>query len=129
MKAIFKFSTNAILLIVLITLVLFFYIGHSVYLGKGASLKFVNASGQIIRFAVASVSGKSCSVKELGVRGKFKCYFQNLTDSNYSVSMTLRNGEVFTNESIGYLTGGLNFNDTITFQKDGSFNLDSNIST
>jgi hypothetical protein len=109
--------------------VLFFAIGHSVYSGKGSSLKFVNASGQVIKSAVVSVSGKSCSVKELGVGGELNCYFQDLTDSGYSVSATLGNGEVFTNESMGYVTGGINFNDTITFQKDGSFNLDSDIST
>ena len=129
MNAIFKFSTITILLIVLISLVLFFAIGHSVYSGKGSSVKFVNASDQVIKSAIVSVSGKSCSVKGLGVGGEVNCYFQDLYDDSYSVSVILDSGKVFINESMGYVTGGIDFNDTITFNNDGGFNLDSSIGT
>ncbi|WP_422412538.1 MULTISPECIES: hypothetical protein [unclassified Endozoicomonas] len=129
MKALFKFSTIALLLIVLIGLVLFFAIGHSVYSGKGASVKFVNSSGQHIESAYISVAGQSCSVKQLGVGGEIECHFENLHDSSYSVSVTLQGGTVYSEPSLGYVTGGMNFNDTITINQSGAIELVSSPST
>ena len=116
-------------MLTLIGLVLFFAIGHSVYSGKGSSLQFVNASGQTVTSAQITVSGKSCSVKKLGVAGEVECYFENLSDSSYSVAVTLQNGTVYSANSLGYVTGGMNFNDTITINEAGVFKLDSSPST
>ena len=129
MKALFKFSTIAVLLVVLIGLVLFFAIGNSVYSGKSASLKFVNSSGQHIQSASITVAGQSCSVKELGTGGEIQCHFENLYDSSYSVSVKLQSGAVYAEPSLGYVTGGMNFNDTITINKSGVIELVSNPST
>jgi hypothetical protein len=129
MKAFLKFSTITILLFFLIGIVLFIAIGNSVYSGKSASLKFVNKSGQRIESADISVAGKSCSVKGLGVAGEIVCHFENLHDSSYSVSVTLESGYVFSAASLGYVTGGMNFNDTITINHSGEINLVSSPST
>ena len=129
MKAIFKFSTIALLLLFLIGTVLFFVIGNSVYSGKSASLKFVNNSGQRIESADISVAGKTCSVKGLSVGGEIECYFENLYDSSYSVSVTLKGGAVFSATSLGYVTGGMNFHDTITINNSGVIELVSSPST
>ena len=123
MKALFKFSTIAVLLIVLIVLVLFFAIGNSVYSGKTASLKFVNASGQLIKSASITVAGKSCSVKELGPGGEIRCHFEDLYDSSYSVSVKMQSGVLHSEPSLGYVTGGMNFNDTITINQSGVIEL------
>lgn len=129
MKALFKFSTITLLLLTLIGFVLFFAIGHSVYSGKGASLKFVNASGQSVNSVHISVASKSCSARGLAADGEVECYFENLHDSSYSVSVTLQNGAIYTAESLGYVTGGMSFNDTITINKAGVINLESSPST
>jgi len=113
MKAFFKFTTIVFLLIILIGLVLVFAVSNSVYAGKGASLTFVNSSGQRIESAHISVAGQSCSVKKLGIKGEMQCQFKNLYDSSYSVSITLHNGHLYTEPKLGYVTGGINFNDTI----------------
>lgn len=125
MKTLFKFSTIVLLLLTLIGLILFFTIGHRVYSGKGASLKFVNASGQAVASAQITVSGKSCNVKKLGAGGEFECYFENLSDSSYSVAVTLQSGAVHSANSLGYVTGGVNFSDTITINEAGVIKLDS----
>lgn len=129
MKTLLKFSTIALLLLTLIGLTLFFAIGHSVYSGKGATLKFVNASGQTVLSAQITVSSKFCSVKNLGVGGEVECYFENLSDSSYSVVVTLENGAEYSTNSLGYVTGGINFNDTITINEAGEFKLISKTST
>ncbi len=129
MKAFFKFSTISLLLVVLIGLVLFFAIGNSVYSGKSASLKFVNSSGQLIESAQISVAGKSCSVRELGAGGEIECHFENLHDSSYSVYITLKGGAVYSEPSLGYVTGGMNFSDTITINRSGVIELVSSPST
>jgi hypothetical protein len=129
MKAFFKFSTIALLLVVLIGLVLLFAIGNSVYSGKIASLKFVNNSGQLIESANILVAGKSCSVKKLGAGGEIVCHFENLHDSSYSVSVTLQGGAVYSEPSLGYVTGGLNLNDTIVINRSGVIELVSIPST
>ncbi len=129
MKAFFKFSTIAFLLVVLIGLVAFFAIGNSVYSGKSASLRFMNSTGQHIQSAQISVAGQSCGVRELGVGGEISCHFENLYDSSYSVSVTLQNGTVYTEPSLGYVTGGMNFNHTITINQSGVIELASSPST
>lgn len=129
MKAFLKFSTIATLLIVLIGLALFFAIGNSVYSGKSASLRFMNSTGQHIESAQISVAGQTCSVKELGIGGEIQCHFENLYDSSYSVSVKLQNGTVYTEPSLGYVTGGMNFNDTITINQSGVIELASSPST
>ncbi len=129
MKALFKFSTIAFLLAVFIGLVAFFAIGNSVYSGKSASLRFMNSTGQHIQSAQISVAGQSCSVKELGVGGEINCHFENLYDSSYSVSVILQNGTVYTESSLGYVTGGMNFNHTITINQSGVIELASSPST
>jgi hypothetical protein len=129
MKSFFKFSTIALLLVFLIGVVLLFAIGNSVYSGKGASLKFVNGSGQRIESAHISVAGKSCSVKKLGAGGEIDCHFESLYDSSYSVSVTLEGGSVYSSTSLGYVTGGMNFNDTITINQSGVIELVSSPST
>ncbi len=129
MKALLIFSTIAFLLVVLITLVVFFAIGNSVYSGKTASMSFVNSSGQNIQFAKISVAGKSCSVKDLDVNGEIHCNFENLHDSSYSVSVTLENGKVYKEPNLGYVTGGINFNHTITINKSGVIKIASTPST
>lgn len=125
MKARFKFTTIVLLLFPLIGLILFFTIGHSVYSGKGASLKFVNASGQTVTSAQITVSGKFCTVKKLGTGGEYECRFENLSDSSYSVAVTLQNGAVYSANSLGYVTGGMNFSDTITINEAGVIKLAS----
>jgi len=129
MKALFRFSTIAILLLVFIGLVLFFGIGHSVYSGKGASLKFANGSGQTIEAATITVAGKSCGVSLLHTGGSIQCYFENLYDSSYSVTVKLNNGDEYSAESLGYVTGGINFKDTITINQSGAIELESSPST
>jgi hypothetical protein len=129
MKALFKFSTIALLLVALIGLVLFFAIGNSVYSGKGASLKFVNSSGQHIQLASITVAGQSCSVKELGAGGEIQCHFEDLYDSSYSVSVKLKSGTIYTEQSLGYVTGGMNFYHTITINQSGVIALVSSSST
>ena len=129
MKAFFKLSTIVFLLVVLIGLVAFFAIGNSVYSGKSASLRFMNSTGQHIQSAQISVAGQSCSVKELGVGGEMQCYFENLYDSSYSVSVKLQNDTVYKEPSLGYVTGGMNFNDTITINQSGVIELISSPST
>ena len=129
MKAFFKFSTIVILLLVLIGLVVVIAVSHSFYSGKGASVRFVNASKYSLQLATISVSGRSCSVKELGAGGEVNCYFQNLYDDGYTVSVTTEDGGIFKSDSMGYVTGGINFHDTITFNEDGSFVLVSDIGT
>ena len=127
MKTLFKFSTIALLLLTLIGLMLFFAIGHGVYSGKGASLRFVNASGQTVTSAQIAVSGRFCSVKRLG-GGEIECYFENLSDSSYSVAVTLQDGAVYSANGLGYVTGGMNFDDTITINEAGEIKLDSKTS-
>ncbi|RXJ65901.1 hypothetical protein CS022_24675 [Veronia nyctiphanis] len=123
MKAFFKFSTIVFLLVILIGLVLILSVRHSMFSGKGASLTFVNSSGQNLQSAHISVAGQSCSVKQLGVGGEIKCHFENLHDSSYSVTVTLQGGVAYTEPSLGYVTGGMNFNDTITINQSGAIEL------
>jgi hypothetical protein len=129
MKALFNFSTIVLLLIVLIGFVFFFAIGNSVYSGKSASLKFVNGTSQRVESALISVAGKSCRVKELAVGGEMECHFDNLYDSSYSVSVTMQSGAVYSEPSLGYVTGGMDFNDTITINQSGVIELVSSPST
>lgn len=128
MKTLFNFSTIALLLLTLIGLTLFFAIGHGVYSEKGASLRFVNASGQTVTSAQIAVSGRFCSVKRLGAGGEIECYFENLSDSSYSVAVTLQDGAVYSANGLGYVTGGMNFDDTITINEAGEIKLDSKAS-
>ncbi len=111
-----KILTYATLLLFLIAIVLLFIIGNSVYSGKSAKVSFINNSGREIKSATISVSGKSCSVKKLQHTGEMHCIFENLTDSSYMVEGTLTNGNSFKGNSMGYVTGGINFNDKITLE-------------
>lgn len=129
MKAIFKFSTVVLLLLLLIGLVVFVSVGYSVYSGKGATVKLVNLSGQVIVEASVSVAGQTCSVKKLGSGGEIQCHFKNLHEGSYSISATMQNGEVFLEPNLGYVTGGINFNDTITINQSGVIALVSKSST
>ena len=129
MKALLKFSSITMLLLILIALVLFFAVGQSIFSNKGSSLTFVNNSGQTLQSATISVAGKSCGVKALQAGGEMQCYFENLHDSSYSVSVKLENGTSHAAESLGYVTGGMNFIDTITINHSGKINLDSSPST
>lgn len=106
-----------------------FLIDHLVYSGKGANLKFVNSSGQVVSSARVSVAGKFCAVKELSEGGEFDCYFENLYDSSYSVSVTLENGAIYSEESLGYVTGGFDFNHTITINQSGVIALEPSPNT
>ena len=90
---------------------------------------FINASDFQIAKVIVSVSGKFCSAKELGVGGELNCTFQDLYDDGYAVTVTTSEGNEYSNDSMGYVTGGINFTDTITFKKDGSFELKSDIDT
>ena len=99
------------------------------YSGKSASLKFVNGTGQRVESALISVAGKSCSVKELGVGGEMECHFENSYDSSYSVSVTMPDGAVYTEPSLGYVTGGMNFKGIITIKQSGVIKLVSSPST
>jgi hypothetical protein len=117
MKALFKISIIALL------------IGHSIYSNKGASLKFVNSSGQHIESALISVSGQSCKVKKLGIGGEINCFFKDLYDGSYSVSVSLQGGAVYSEPSLGYVTGGMDFQDTITINQSGEIELVSIPST
>ena len=129
MKTAFKFTTIAGLLAILIALALFLAIGKGIYSGKGSALKFVNASGHAVSSAKITVAGKSCSFKGLANGGEVNCYFENLYDSSYSVSVTLDSGSKYTAKSLGYVTGGIDFNDRITINNAGEFKVDSSIST
>ena len=129
MNKFFKFSTIAFLLLFLIGLILFISIGHSVYSGKGASLTFKNQSGLTISIAIISVSGQSCSVKKLENHGEINCYFGNLGDSGYTVYVELSNGSKFNAESLGYVTGGIDFSDIITINEEGEISLEQYNST
>lgn len=128
-KAMFKFSTIAVVLSLIFGLILFFAIGYNVYSGNIASVKLVNSSGQYIESAQISVSGQSCSVKQLGINGEVSCRFENLHDSSYSVSVELRSGVVYSEPSLGYVTSGMDFNDTITINQFGVIELVSSPST
>ena len=129
MKAFFKFSTVAVLLLALIGLVLLFGLGYSLYQNKGANLKFINASGQHLESVKVLVSGKQCSVSKLGPNGEFSCYFENLSDSSYAVTATSQSGKVYSVSSLGYVSGGMNFNDIITINQSGVIALESIPST
>lgn len=125
MKTFFKFTTIVILLIMLIGLVLVFFVSNSFYEGKGTSIKFINYSGQPIVSANILVAGQACSVKHLGVNGELQCYFENLYDSHYAVSVTLQSGSGFTEESLGYVTSGVDYYDTISINSFGKIVLES----
>lgn len=124
MRAFFQPSTIALSLVVLIGFIIL-AIGERVYSGNIASLKFVNSTGLQIESAHIAVAGKSCSVKELGIDGEIQCHFENLHDSSYSVSVTLRGGAIYTEPSLGYVTHGMDFNDTITIDPSGVIKLAS----
>ncbi len=111
-----KIFTCAILLLVLITIVIFYIIGSSIYQGKYAKVTFFNNSGTTIERAIVTVSGKSCSVKKLQQNGEIRCYFENLNDSGYRVEGELIGGIKFKSKSIGYVTGGMNFNHKLTLE-------------
>lgn len=122
MKFLFKLTTIAALLIVLIVLVVLFVASSDIYSGETASVKFVNSSEQLVTFASITVAGKSCSVTELAVGGAFSCKFENLHDSSYLVSVELQDGSTY-QESLGYVTGGFDFNDTIAINQVGVIEL------
>ena len=118
-----KILTCTSLLLILITLILFFGIGQSVYQGKSAKVLFLNKSGHTITHATVSVSGKSCSVQLLLNNGQVQCAFEALTDSGYIVEGALSNGDVFNSPSLGYVTGGLNFNHTLVLNSSNEVTL------
>jgi len=123
MKALFKFTTVVFLLTILIGLVLVFSLSNSMYSEKGVTLTFVNSSGQRIESAHITVAGQSCRVKKLGAKGEMQCQFKNLYDSSYSVSITLHNGHLYTEPKLGYVTGGINFNDIIRINSLGEISI------
>jgi len=129
LKNIFKFSTIALLLLFLIGLVLLITAGHSIYSGKGASLIFKNQSGLTITSASIGVRGQSCSVKRLENNGEINCYFGNLSDSGYQVDVELSNGLIFKADDLGYVTGGIDFIDTIIINEKGGIILVPNSRT
>jgi len=104
-------------------IVVFYIIGTSVYQGKYAKVTFLNNSGSTIEKAIVTVSNKSCSVTKLQYKGAINCYFENLTDSGYIVEGELSNGSKFKSNSIGYVTGGMNFNDKLTLEATSEITL------
>jgi len=129
LKKILNYSAIVILLFLLAGLTLFIVIDYSFYSGKGTSVTIKNQSGQSISSMIVSVSGKSCSVKNLENHGEINCYFSNLTDSSYSVDVVLNNGALYKAENLGYVTGGVNFSDTIIINEMGEINLAQSSST
>jgi len=128
MNRLLKFSTIVILLLLVIALILFIFVGNSIYSGKGASLTFQNKSGLSISSATISVSGKLCGFKKLENQGEVNCYFDNLSDSHYQVEVELSNGSNY-KANLGYVTGGMNFSDLIIINTAGEITLDSSPST
>jgi len=111
-----KIFTCTILLLILIAMVVIYIIGSRIYQGKYAKVIFLNDSGTTIERAIVTVSGKSCSVKKLQQGGEICCYFERLTDSGYTVEGELTNGIKFKSKSMGYVTGGMNFNDKLILE-------------
>ena len=126
MKNLFKFTTIVLLLLTLIGLLLVFALVYVFYSNKGASMEFQNASRQVVESAEIAVSDKSCLVSGLVPGGKFRCYFENLSDSSYSVSVKLKDGQLYTKESLGYLSGGFDFYHVIRIYQSGDIELVSN---
>ena len=129
MKALLKFSTIAILLIILIGIVVVGIIGHEVYSGKGVALTFINNSGQSADSVVIAVSGQSCSANGLERGGKFSCRIENLSDSGYNVQVKLRSGSTFSVKDFGYVTGGMESVEEITINENGEIKFSSGAGT
>ncbi len=123
MKYLFKVSTIILLLVAAIGALLLLGAGSLVYLGTGASLNFINNSGSVVKSANISVAGKSCTIRQLEIAGKATCHFKKLHDSSYSVTVVLENGDVYVEPSLGYVTSGLKFDDTITINSERAIEL------
>ena len=106
--------TCGTLLIALIIITAIYTIGSSVYQGKSSKVTFINDSGKTINQVIIQLSSKHCSAKGLIHTGEVHCVFENLHDSGYLVEGVLSDGGTFKSNSMGYVTGGMNFNDLLT---------------
>ena len=109
-----SFLTCGSLFVALIIIAAFYTVGSSIYQGKYAKVNFINDSGKTINQVTIHLSGKLCSAKGLIHKGEFHCIFENLHDSSYQVEGTLSDNTKFKSNSMGYVTGGINFNDIVT---------------
>lgn len=113
--------------VLLLAFVLITYRAWNVYLVSDATLTFRNISNQSIVEAEISLAGQSCKFGKLAVGAETQCKFTELHDSSYNVVITLESGEVVTNESMGYVTHGMSFDDVITLNEAGELKLESTI--
>ena len=113
-----------ILLLALIVLVIVL-VGYGHYSNKGTVVRFVNLSSNAISTIRIDVSGRFCEAKEVGINGELTCQFTDLSDSEYEVNIELTDGTQISNE-LGYVTGGINFNDVIEFNSDLKLGLKTN---
>ena len=118
-----SFLTCGTLLAALIIITAFYIVGNSIYKGKYAKVTFINDSGKTIKQVTIHLSGKLCSAKGLIHTGEVHCVFENLYDSGYLVEGTLDDGNIFKSNSMGYVTGGINFNDLITLNPSNNVTL------
>ena len=109
-----SFLTCGSLLVALIIITAIYVVGSNVYQGKYAKMAFINNSGKTINQVVIHLSGKLCSAKGLIHTGELHCIFENLHDSSYQVEGILSDNRKFKSSSMGYVTGGMNFNDVVT---------------
>lgn len=106
------------LFLLLIGILLFWLIGKSIYDGKYAAIEFVNNSGELLEVVSISVHERTCSASGLLPDGNLKCVFENLTDGSYRIVGETKSGRKFI-DNLGYVSGGMNFNDKIVLEKDG----------
>ena len=123
-----SFLTCGALLVALIIITAIYIVGSSVYQGKSAKVTFINDSGETINQVIIHLSGKRCSVKGLINTGEVHCVFENLHDSGYQVEGYLNDGNTFKSDNMGYVTGGINFNDVITLNSSNEVILVQGIS-
>ena len=123
-----SFLTCGALLVALIIITAVYIVGSSVYQGKSAKVTFINDSGKTINQVIIHLSGKHCSAKGLIHTGEVHCVFENLHDSGYQVESALNDGNTFKSDNMGYVTGGINFNDLITLNSSNKVVLVQGIS-
>lgn len=123
-----KLSLIVTPLVVIIGLVVLLIVDREVP-KEGASLRLINATGKTIKVVKVVVASKSCSANGVAANSELTCFFDKLSDSSYSVEVTLDSGVTYTGENLGYVTGGVFFIDEITIEASGEFKLERKVST
>jgi hypothetical protein len=112
-----------------LSMVGFFSLAYLATIDKGhldlgvITFKLVNDSGKTIDHAKIMLSDRECSGSNINTTGNLKCWFGQMDDNSFQVSITLEDGTQIEDSNFGYVTTGTDYMHVATLTKEYKLKL------